>query len=57
MQKYKGKASILFDFSKNSSASRGGGGGASPPDPPSNAVFILFRTNMLIYIYRKENLC
>ena len=35
-QKYKGKASILFDFLKNS------------PDPPSDSHFIPFRTNMII---------
>ena len=41
----KGKASILFDFLKISSAQT----------PLLNAVFIPFRTNMLIYIYLREN--
>ena len=42
--KNKGKASILFDFLTISSAS----GGLVPKTPLQIAVFILFRTNMII---------
>ena len=50
-QKNKGKASILFNFLKISSVS----GGLTPQTPLPNAVFIPFRTNMLIEIYLREN--
>ena len=50
-QKNKGKASILFDFLKISSAS----GGLATQTPLLNPVIIPFRTNMLIEIYLREN--
>ena len=48
-QKNKGKASILFDFLKISSAS-----GGLAPRPLLNAVFIPFRTNMLIDLSKRN---